>query len=51
MIKLIDLFGLIVDLEQIIYGVGIKLVLKTNHNDRALLSVKTEAVANEFNLK
>ena len=36
MVKKRDLFGFVNDLEKIIYGLGIKLVLKRNNNDRAL---------------
>ena len=36
MIKMSDLFGFVIDLEEISYGVGFKLILKRNNNDRAL---------------
>ena len=40
MIKMSDLFGFVNDLEKIIYGLGFKLILKRNNNDRALFRVK-----------
>ena len=33
MIKTIDLFGFVNDLEKIIFGLGFKLILKRNNND------------------
>ena len=44
-----DLFGFINDLEKIIYGLGLKLILKRNNNDRALYRVNANpgAVAND----
>ena len=39
MIKMIDLFGFVNDLDKIIYGLGFKLILKRNNNDRALFRV------------
>ena len=36
MIKMRDLFGFVNDLEKTIYGLGFKLKLKRNNNDRAL---------------
>ena len=39
MIKMSDLFGFVNDLEKIIYGLGLKLILKRNNNDRALFRV------------
>ena len=35
MIKMSDLFGFVNDLEKFIYGLGLKLKLKRNNNDRA----------------
>ena len=48
-IKMSDLFGFINDLETIIYGLGFKLILKRNNNDRALFRVNAgyDAVAND----
>ena len=53
MIKMSDLFGFINDLEKIIYGLGFKLILKRNNNDRALYRVnaKPGAVANIGNIE
>ena len=53
MIKMSDLFGFINDLEKIIYGLGFKLILKRNNNDRALFRVNANpgAVANDSNIK
>ena len=39
MIKMSDLFGFTNDLEKIIYGLGFKLILERNNNDRALYRV------------
>ena len=52
MIKMSDLFGFVNDLEKIIYGLGFKLILKTNNNDRALYRINTNpgAVANDANI-
>ena len=49
MIKMSDLFGFVNDLEKIIYGLGFKLILKRNNNDRALYRVNANsgAVAND----
>ena len=49
MVKMSDLFGLINDLEKVIYGLGFKLILKTNNYDRALFRVNANpgAVAND----
>ena len=44
MIKMSDLFGFINDLEKIIYGLGFKLLLKRNNNDRALYRVNANPV-------
>ena len=49
MIKMSDLFGFVNDLEKIIYGLGFKLILKRNNNDRALFRVNANpgAIAND----
>ena len=49
MIKMSDLFGFVNDLAKIIYGLGFKLLLKRNNNDRALFRVKAgaDAVGND----
>ena len=49
MIKMSDLFGFVNDLEKIIYGLGLKLILKRNNNDRAVYRVNANpgAVAND----
>ena len=39
MIKMSDLFGFVNDLEKTTYGLGFKLILKRNNNDRALYRV------------
>ena len=53
MIRMSDLFGFIIDLEKIIYGLGFKLLLKRNNNDRALYRVNADpgAVANDGNIE
>ena len=53
MIRMSDLFGFVNDLEKIIYGLGFKLILKRNNNDRALLRVNSNpsAVANDGNIE
>ena len=53
MIMMSDLFGFVNDLERIIYGLGLKLILKRNNNDRALYRVNANpgAVANDGNIK
>ena len=53
MIKMSDLFGFVNDLEKIIYGLGFKLILKRNNNDRALYRVNAKpcAVANDDNIE
>ena len=53
MIKMSDLFGFINDLEKIIFGLGFKLILKRNNNDRALyrVNVNPGAVANDGNIE
>ena len=50
MIKMSDLF--FNDLEKIIYGLGFKLILKRNSNDRALFRVNAgaDAVGNDGNI-
>ena len=44
-----DLFSFVNDLEKIIYGLGFKLILKRNNNDRALFRVNAgaDAVGND----
>ena len=46
-----DLFGFVNDLERIIYGLGFKLILKINNNDRALYRTNSgaDALANDGN--
>ena len=53
MIKMSDLFGFVNDLEKIIYGLGFKLILKRNNNDRAIHTVNANpgAVANDGNIE
>ena len=48
-----DLFGFINDLEKIIYGLGFKLILKRNNNDRALFrdNANPGAVGNDGNIE
>ena len=52
MIKMSDLFGFVNDLEKIIYGLGFKLILKRNNNNRALFRVNAgaDAVGNDGNI-
>ena len=52
MIRISDLFGFVNDLEKIIYGLGFKLILKRNNNDRALFRVNAgaDAVGNDGNI-
>ena len=47
-----DLFGFVNDLEKVIYGLGFKLILKRNNNDRSLFRVDAGAgaVANDGNI-
>ena len=47
-----DRFGFVNDLEKIIYGLGFKLKLKRNNNDRALYRTNANpgAVANDTNI-
>ena len=42
MVKMCDLFGFVNDFEKIIYGLGFKLILKRNNNDRALFRVDAD---------
>ena len=53
MVKMSDLFGFVNDLKKIIYGLGFKLILKRNNNDRALFRVNAGAdeVANDGNIE
>ena len=53
MIEMSDLFGFVNDLEKIIYGLGIKLILKRNNIDRALYRINANpgAVANDANIE
>ena len=39
MVKMSDLFGFVNDLEKIIHGLGFKLILKRNNNDRVLYRI------------
>ena len=52
-VKMSDLFGFVNDLEKIIYGLGFKLILKRNNNDRALFRVNADPgrVANDGNIE
>ena len=47
-----DLFGFLSDLEKIIYGLGFKLKLKRNNNDRDLFRVNAgaDALGNDGNI-
>ena len=53
MVMMSDLFGFVIDLEKIIYGLAFKLILKRNNNDRALHRVGAGAlaVANDGNME
>ena len=53
MVKMVDLFEFVKDLEKIIYGFGFKLILKINNNDRALYRINAGAgaVANDANIE
>ena len=53
MVKISDLFRFVNDLKKVIYGLGFKLVLKRNSNDRALYKVKADPrrVANDGNIE
>ena len=42
MVKMSDLFGFVNDSEKIIYGLGFKLILKRNNNDKALFRVDAD---------
>ena len=52
-IKMSDIFSFVNDLEKIIYGLGFKLTLKRNNNDRALFRVNcgAGALANDGNIE
>ena len=52
MIKMSDLFCFVNDLEKVIYGLGFKLILKRNNNDRALYRINANpgAVGNDGNI-
>ena len=52
MIKMSDLFEFVNDIEKIRYGLGFKLILKRNNNDRALFRVNAgaDAVFNDDNI-
>ena len=52
MIKMSELFGFVNYLEKILYGLGVKLILKRNNNDRALLrfNAGADAVGNDGNI-
>ena len=47
-----DLFGFVNDLEKIVYGLGLKLILKRKNNDRALFRVNANpgAISNNGNI-
>ena len=45
MIKMRDIFGFIIDLKKIIYGLEFKIILKRNNNDIALFRVNAGAGA------
>ena len=53
MIKMRGLLGFVNDLDKIIYGLGFKLILKRNNNDRALYRVNANpgAVANDGDIE
>ena len=53
MVNLSGLFGFVNDLEKIIYGLGFKIILNRNNNDRALFRVNAgaDAVANDSNME
>ena len=53
MVKMRYLFGFVNNLEKIIYGLGLKLILKRNNNDRALYRINAgaAAVANDANIE
>ena len=51
-IKMSDLFGFVNDLEKIINGLGFKIIVKRNNNDRDLFRVNADAdaVGNDGNI-
>ena len=53
MVRMRDKFGLVKNLEKILYGLGFKLLLKTNNNDRALYRTNAGAgaIANDGNIE
>ena len=53
MVKMRDLFGFVNDLEKIIHGLGFKLILKRNNNDRVLYRINANpgAVAIDANIE
>ena len=53
MVMMRDLFGFVNDLEKIIYGLGFKLLIKRNNNDRSLYRINANpgAVANDANIE
>ena len=53
MVKMRDLFGFVNDLEKILYGLGFKLILKRNNNDRALYRINANpgAVVDDANIE
>ena len=53
MVKMRDLFGFVNDLEKIIYGLGFKLILNRNNNDRDLYrnNANLGAVGNDGNIE
>ena len=52
MVKMSDLCGFVNDLENIIFGLGFKLILKRNNNDRTLFRVNAgaDAVGSDGNI-
>ena len=53
MVKMSDPFGFVNDIEKTIYGLGFKLILKGNNNDRALYRINAgaDAAANDGNIE
>ena len=53
MVKMSNLFGSVNHLENIIYGLGFKIIVKRNNNDRALYRVNAgaDAVGNDGNIE
>ena len=53
MAKMSDLFEFVNDLERLIYGLGFKLIIERNNNDRALFrpNAGADAVANDDNIE